>query len=164
MGADVSTSALGVDSWYNQSEGTFYGQASKLGANNNARLFITSTGSSTRTTDVYRDTPSTQLALRSSTVYLLYGGYTEPLTVTAAYKANDYAGSLNGVLAFTGGSGSVLTCDRLTLGNYYTGSYYANGHITRLAYFPTRKTDQELIDLTIDNTKYPYGSIIKNYP
>ncbi|MAO24192.1 MAG: hypothetical protein CMJ25_25855 [Phycisphaerae bacterium] len=162
--ADVSTSALGVDSWYNQSEGTFYGQASKLGANNNARLFITSTGSSTRTTDVYRDTPSTQLALRSSTVYLLYGGYTEPLTVTAAYKANDYAGSLNGVLAFTGGSGSVLTCDRLTLGNYYTGSYYANGHITRLAYFPTRKTDQELIDLTIDNTKYPYGSIIKNYP
>jgi hypothetical protein len=148
--ADVaSITGTNFSSWYNQSEGTFYGQASKLGTNTNARLFVTSTGSSTRTTDVYRDTTSTQLALRSGTVgYLLYGGYTEPLTVTAAYKANDYAGSLNGVLAFTGGSGSVLTCDRLTLGNWYTGSYYANGHISRLAYYPYRLADATLQEIT----------------
>ena len=41
--------------------------------------------------------------------------YTEPYVLTAAYKANDYAGSLNGVLAFTGVAGSVqTTSNRLT--------------------------------------------------
>ena len=31
---------------------------------------------------------------------------------------------------------------------YIGGTAYLNGHISRLAYFPTRKTDQQLIDLT----------------
>jgi len=39
--------------------------------------------------------------------------------------------------------------DRLFIGRHPTvSSSYLNGHIARLAYFPTRKTDQQLIDLT----------------
>jgi len=148
-GADFS-------SWYNQSEGTFYAQGSELLGTSSPRVFVAASGSATRTVDVFKDTgPSRAISLESETTLLTsYNDYTEPYVLTAAYKADDYAGSLNGVLAFTGVAGSVPTCDRLVIGNSYTASRYANGHISRLAYFPTRKTDQDLIKLT-DGTLAP---------
>ena len=63
----------------------------------------------------------------------------------------------------SGGMPAGIT--QMDIGSGWTnGNQKLNGHITRLAYFPTRKTDQELIDLTTDNRVYPYGRAIKNYP
>jgi len=58
---------------------------------------------------------------------------------------------------------SVINPTVLTFGRY-NQALILNGHISRLAYFPTRKTDQELIDITVDNKVYPYGQAITNYP
>lgn len=58
-----------------------------------------------------------------------------------AFKANDFAQSVNGGAAQTDASGTVPTVDRLTLGAF-------NGTIKNLRYYPRRLSDAELVALT----------------
>jgi hypothetical protein len=64
-----------------------------------------------------------------------------------AYKADDFAASLNGGTVLTDTSGSLPTVDRLQIGNR-TSVYRWNGHIRSLKYYPTRKSNAELQAMT----------------
>jgi hypothetical protein len=63
-----------------------------------------------------------------------------------AYKANDFAFYVNGVLRGTDSSGSVPTCSRVQMGNGALGS--SDGKINQAVLFPTRLTNAELQALT----------------
>jgi len=68
--------------------------------------------------------------------------------VSAAYKLNDYAASLNGASPITDTSAVVQTPNRLNVGNAGNGLVQINGHIKRLAYYASRKTNAELVVLS----------------
>jgi hypothetical protein len=63
-----------------------------------------------------------------------------------AYKANDFAFYVNGVLRGTDSSGSVPTCSRFQMGNGALGT--SDGKINQAILFPTRLTNAELASLT----------------
>jgi hypothetical protein len=68
--------------------------------------------------------------------------------MSACYKANDFAASLNGAAVATDTSGTVPTCDRLGIGYWPWGNLPINGHIARLRYYPTRLTNAKLQELS----------------
>jgi hypothetical protein len=63
-----------------------------------------------------------------------------------AYKANDFAASLNGASAVTDTAGSLPNPNKLIIGS--DGSTYINGHISRLRYFNKRLTNSQLVKLS----------------
>jgi len=68
--------------------------------------------------------------------------------VGGSYTSSTYVAFADGVVGSSitpGTNNSALL--RLSIGSGIDGGFWG-GHIARLAYFPTRKTDQELIDLT----------------
>jgi hypothetical protein len=69
--------------------------------------------------------------------------------IALAYKNNDFALYINGVLAGTDTSGSVPTLDRLYVGRYFANTTYniASG-IKQVLLFPTRLSNADLAALT----------------
>jgi len=65
----------------------------------------------------------------------------------AGLKNDDIALALNGSIT-TLQIGNITASTSILYIGQRPPVYFYNGHISRLAYFPTRKTDQELIDLT----------------
>lgn len=64
--------------------------------------------------------------------------------VAFAYKANDFANSIDGAAVATDASGTLPTVTGLYVGAIRAALGFANGPIKRLTYFPTRKTNAEL--------------------
>lgn len=72
-----------------------------------------------------------------------------PTKLSAAYKANDFAASLNGASVATDTSGTIPSgIDRMDIGNEYGVTRFHNGHIARLRYYPTRLTNAKLQELS----------------
>jgi len=67
-----------------------------------------------------------------------------------AYKANDFAITVNGVSPTTDTSATIPTVNKLVLGAYNSDSLanLLNGHLRRVAYYPRRLTNAELQALT----------------
>ena len=156
--ADVSTSALGVDSWYNQSEGTAYAEASSYphpvagkalvtvflsdNSYNNRVVLAGSTGVDAFNFDVVEN----GLAQRA-----VLGNFTSSgLKAAGGYKATGSAGSLDGASAVTVNTSTLIptTINRLDIGKGFDGTNALNGHIKRLAYFNTRLPDATLQNIT----------------
>ena len=152
--ADVSTSALGVDSWYNQSEGTVFVAVDKAykantiaaslddgsGAN---RIEVRSSGNSLsnvrfdindNSTGIYSKQPSNTGA--------------NNLKLALAYKTGSVNNATNGVVGTVVAATSIPNVSRLVFQNEIFSVDQRPGHISRLAYFTTRKTDQELVNMT----------------
>lgn len=68
-------------------------------------------------------------------------------TAALAYKANDFALSVNGGAAITSASGAVPTTTALHIGAF-NGNSILGGHIRHIAYFPRRLVNAELQDIT----------------
>jgi hypothetical protein len=62
----------------------------------------------------------------------------------AAWAANNFATSLNGRAVIPGGAGTLPTLSNFSLGMRVTLVAQLNGHIKRLAYYASRKTNAEL--------------------
>ncbi|MGE3247586.1 MAG: hypothetical protein AB7J19_14780 [Beijerinckiaceae bacterium] len=67
--------------------------------------------------------------------------------IAFAYKENDFAAVINGGDLQTDVVGGVPVVDRINIGGYITANQMY-GHIKHLAYFPTRKQNAELLELT----------------
>jgi hypothetical protein len=67
-----------------------------------------------------------------------------------AYKANDFAITVNGVSPTTDTSATIPTVNKLVLGAYNSDSLanLLNGHLRRIAYYPRRLTNAELQSIT----------------
>ena len=155
--ADVSTSALGVDSFYNQSEGTVFIEvltypdpvagkaltpfAFSDNSFNNRVVLAASTGTTQFNFDVVDS---------GSSVRAILGSYnTSGLKTAGGYKATGSAGSIDGASVVTSNTPNIpTTIARLDIGKAHNDGNIINGHIKRLAYFPTRLPDATLQSIT----------------
>jgi hypothetical protein len=68
--------------------------------------------------------------------------------IASAYKVDDFQSAVNGALGTADNSGAVPTVTQLDLGRRANNTTYLNGHIRRIAYYPTRLPDATLQALT----------------
>jgi hypothetical protein len=145
--ADVSVSALGVASWYNQAEGTVFSNTKVDRTVNAGGTSIWYIGSNNRC--FYRasgdiGTNTTPQAL----TFVNTDGVTTFTKTAIAIKANDHAGcNSNDTLRTAPGSPSTPSGSSFRIG-HAPSLPYLSGHISRLAYFPTRLPDDKLKSIT----------------
>lgn len=73
---------------------------------------------------------------------------TSPIKISGAYKASDFAGSLNGATAVTSSSGSIDPVVQMNIGAWASSQYMLNGHIARLRYYRKRLPNATLQQLS----------------
>jgi hypothetical protein len=158
--ADVaSITGSNFSSWYRQDEGTMFGD-SIFAANTNTRLISANTNATSNRVMITRGTGSNGnfnfVVTDASVVQVnslvlgsnLAAGSSNK--VAAAYKATDFAGSVNGSTVATQQTGTVpLSLTQLTIGNGESLSGNTmTGTIKRLTYFPTRLANETLQRIT----------------
>lgn len=158
--ADVAVmQGANFSNWYRQDEGTLFAESAFLAGVAAQSFTAQIAGDSSNYIAMYRDSSNQRLtgrirsgavdqAFMYATASSVIGGaqYKQAL----AYKVDDFATAANGASALTDTSGTVPT-SMTTLGiggAIYTSSVQLNGHIRRIAYFPRRLSNAELIGLT----------------
>lgn len=148
----LTVEGTNFSSWFNQNEGTVFSDVTTQwlsgrstngtilqidnGKNNTGRLFHKRRGNDGRHNFHFSGNDVTRAASTNS--YKAASGYNTSSFITCVDESLSVEGNVV--------TGNLNTLKRAQIGNNGTNSL--NGHISRLAYFPTRKTDQELIDLT----------------
>lgn len=158
--ADVSTSAVGVDSFYNQSEGTVFTDTIPLaGINANTNGFSVFFNSDNNNFISVTNDPRSggwggaavyNNNINQFTNNNLGVNGIKRRSIALAYQANNFAATAEGQTVATDGSGTVPVIDQVRIGAYLptTPDFFCNGHIKRLAYFPTRLPDATLQNIT----------------
>jgi hypothetical protein len=147
----VSITGSNFSGFYNQSEGTLYAEVrtavvattrGMLAASNtvNESINLYRAGS-----DVYGEIFDGGVLTGTQTV----ANSGEASKAAIAYKLNDVATAANGAISAVDTSVTIPTPNELQIGNTYGGNLYPlNGHIRRIAYWPTRRTNAELQSIT----------------
>lgn len=165
--ADTSTSAQTTRSadvasvntlspWYNATEGTLYTEFTPYALASDARAVSISDGTSGNRLLTWGTSGSarTIFEVRSGAVEqasIQFAGTYVANAVTktaAAYRANDFALSVNAGAVLTDTSGTVPSVNRLDFGAEGGGALPINGCIRRFAYYPRRLSNTELQSLT----------------
>ena len=132
---------------YNASEGTVAVQGSGIQGVDCRYVSIINASTNARTIDVFSPAGVTVRTYSDA------AGFLDPSPnsivalsenkVAAAYKLNDYAVALNGGSVSVDTTTAALpTADVMRVGRYT--AQQPNGHIKRLTYFPTRRTNADL--------------------
>lgn len=155
--ADVSTSALGVDTWYNQSEGAMFVEAKNYphpvtgkalapfafsdNTYNNRITLAGSTGNDQFNFDV---------TVGGSQQRAILGNFVSSvLKASGGYKSTGSAGSLDGAAVVTSNTPNIPSViSQIDIGQAHDGNNILNGHISRFVYFPTRLSDDKLKSIT----------------
>jgi hypothetical protein len=141
-----------ISSFYNQSEGTLFGEArlARQASGFTPILFIGVSGSGV---DIrYRATAATgfDVTVASAVEAGLSGESAISANATArvigAYKANDFAMVQNGGAAQSDSSGTLPSPVQLHVGS--DGGTFLNGHVRKIAYYPRRLSNTLLQQLT----------------
>lgn len=157
--ADVcSISGADFTSFYNQSEGTFFGDATPQAANQLVVVVGANTSASTASHFIYKSnnlinavgkrwaaqTVSTgaQTAIATGTDVAISAS-----KLSYAYKLNDFAFAYAGSIVGTDSSGTIPTPTTMRIGCRDDG-LQINGHIARIQYFKKRLPDAKLQSLT----------------
>ena len=155
--ADISTSAFGVNSWYNQSEGTVFAESKNYPhpltgkalcvlafSDNTFDNRITLAGSTGN------DQFNFDITVGGSQQRAILGNFASSgLKSSGGYKSTGSAGSLDGSAVVTSNTPNIPSViSQLDIGTPHTVSQFINGHISRLAYFPTRLPDDKLKSIT----------------
>ena len=140
--ADVaSMTGTNFSSWYNQSEGTWVAGLPIPAKQSNSRVF-------TGGTEIWADPTPRITAVRtgSSTNYI---SVTHPVIAAAAYNSSTCFGAAGGLLSGNVG-GTLTTPTQMIIGrSTAAGVGYINVPISRLTYYPTRLTNDQLQALTL---------------
>jgi hypothetical protein len=151
----VADSALmtGVNfsSWYRQDEGTLY--ADVVYGNLTAIKQIFSVGSGSSSSVLMRLTSdgnnvSFQVLNTTTEANLSMGTVSSSAKITGAYKVNNFAGVLNGGSVSTDTSGTIPVVDSAFIGSRSGSDRFLNGTIKKLAFYPKRLSNIELVGLT----------------
>lgn len=150
--ADVATmTGTNFSSWYNQSEGTIFASVDTVAPTGSPVLsFQDGAGASTNRHQMNIYSSFTATVVSSVTQSNIGTNTNTSPKLVYAYKANDFAACANGAAVAVDTSGTVpTTLAYATLGKWDFGSAASlNGHIRRLAYYPTRLADYQLQGLT----------------
>jgi hypothetical protein len=153
--ADVaSMTGTNFSSWYNASEGTLFSNSLPPDAAAFFAFQIISDG--TNANELQQRTvsggtnPTFVVNTLSSTVASIGVALAKGVEnkIASAYKVDDFQSAVNGALGTADNSGAVPTVTQLDLGRRANGTTYLNGHIRRIAYYPTRLPDTTLQGLT----------------
>lgn len=158
-GADTSSmTGANFSSWYRQDEGTWvvtnrYEGTSAHNSSNRGVLGVSS--SSTEGYLVYNgqgEANRVYAVTRGNTIQIgslaSWSGY---ITVALALKYNDYAMSINGASSVSAAL-PIPFADKVVIGGTWSpGGGVLNGHIRRIAYYPTRMTNAQLQALSQNN-------------
>jgi hypothetical protein len=156
--ADISTSvatSVFESSWYNQTEGTVFAEAS--GVNNvtgatRRYLEIRDAGSSDRLILGYQNTTNNRFLVvdGGATVANINVVSLPTAKAAGAYKVNSFQLASNGALGTEDNVGVVPTPDRIQIGSQdgSTANTFLNGTIKRLTYWPTRLANPTLQSIT----------------
>lgn len=160
--ADVaSVTGTNFSSWYNQSEGTFANMATAaadgavIGLWNRSILTAFQDGNNLHAiaigsgSDLNKIIPFTETA--SSFVSVLIGPVVNPGTQSKAayaYKANDFAASINGGSVLTDTSGGLPTPTALYIGSVDGSQGLFHGYIKKIDFYNTRLSDANLQAIT----------------
>jgi hypothetical protein len=151
--ADVaSITGSNFSSFYNQTEGTVFAEAAI--SNTGANRFIADITDSgiTEEIGIFWSTVFNSLVIDSNTTQAtLFGGTIIPNSRTLhsfGYKLNDFQGYGNAVTLSFDTAGTLPTVDRLTIGSRVNSTFWANGTIKRLVYWPTRLSNTILQQIT----------------
>lgn len=151
----ASITGTNFSSWFNAAAGTVYTQARALapagtqpniwvfddGSLNNFMLARVTGGGATST--LFAGVGGTLVCSIASTSLAIGSTFAQ----ATAYALNDFANTVNGGAVVTDTLGAVPVVNRATIGSRQ--SYYLNGTIARLTYFPTRLSNAELQALTV---------------
>jgi hypothetical protein len=154
--ADVA-SVNTLSPWYNATEGTLYSEGSV--ASFAATPAITSFSDGTDTGNLIQTNTSSLGVVRLrvtiggvAQVNNMSSGVTATANITfksaSAYKASDFAISVNAAAAATQASGSVPTPTQLRLMQTGSGGSISTGYLRRIVYYPRRLSNAELQTLT----------------
>jgi hypothetical protein len=158
--ADVAVmTGANFSDWYNQSEGTFFVDASGALVSAGARNYIEVSGTggnrqvlsattAGRTRYLVTTNNVTQASLLSA-VNAIGAGYVK---MAASYRANDFQTATNGVLSAAGTTGEPPAVNQMIIGRdvFASDPAYLYGHIKRLTYWNVSlpETLQQLTTLT----------------
>ena len=153
--ADVATmTGANFSNWYRQDEGTFFGEAAfgfVPSASQFPRLMAASNDTAAESHQIYfTSTNAAVYEIRDEGVQQASMTRIDaaPAKWAGAYKLNDCAFAVDASAVSTDTSATMPAPDRLFIGANHAGSNLANGHISRLAYYPKRLTNTELQALT----------------
>jgi hypothetical protein len=140
---DIATiEGTNFSSWYNQSEGTVFVELGSEQGGVPARFQLSD------------DSGVNRIQSRKNQLYCFNGtqqfnlSYTSSLKEASAVSGTSTSVAASGSVVATHGSASLPTCTNMELGKRGGNFDYLNGHIARLAYFPTRISDQKLVKMT----------------
>jgi hypothetical protein len=156
---NVATLAANFTSWFNSAtEGTLYVEyAAEFGntsATNATALDLSDGTTSNRVTINTRASDGLILGtvvvggVNQAVMVSSAMTYGTPAKVAVAFKANDFAICVNGGALTTDAAGSVPSVSQLNIGSLGTGGQVLNGHVKRVAFWPTRLTNTQLQTLT----------------
>jgi hypothetical protein len=153
--ADVaSITGSAFSSWYRQDEGTIYVQGSTSASAANPALFQADDGTTNERIQIRRIGASNLASL-----FVVDGGVSQGSVTVSGFNAdtigrictvyalNNLQLAFNGALGTADTSATIPTVDRASIGSANSAGY-ANGHISRLTYWPQRLANSTLQGLT----------------
>ena len=150
----ASMTGVNFSSWYNQAEGTLYGETTFI--TGDVRQLFQVTGAGTAANDIGINSTSAAMSPRLR-INVNSVNQAEPNVVLAAntlfktagaYKVNNVNIGVNGSLGTLDTDATIPVVDRLFIGARDGGSRNLNTCIRKLSYYPKRLTDSELVALT----------------
>ena len=150
--ADVCNQTV-PDGVIGQTEGVLYCEVDvKSGYDTNNLIVTLSDGTNLKQIYINRSNGKLEFFVGTNVNELLY---VTPSILTngvhklaLAYKQNDFAVAIDGVIAHTDNSGNVPTCNKINVGSHYNGSLPFNDRINDIKLYNTRLSDSELQALT----------------
>jgi hypothetical protein len=154
--ADVaSMTGTNFSSWYNADEGTLYAEFIQSNQNTTFRGIARLADSTSSANSIGILIASNSLSVRAITnlngvaqASLTLGNTTagQKSKAILVYKTNDFAGVLNGGSVLTDTSGTLPVVDRFFIGEFSSAAL--NGYIVKVAFYPTRLSNEQLQALT----------------
>jgi hypothetical protein len=154
--ADVaSITGSNFSSFYNQTEGTVFGQFLRTASTNTqqGRVFSFSDGSNTNALEIYQtggSNPSAQITATTGQALWTPSGFTVGTSIKEilGYKLNNSNASFNGSAETLDTVCNIPTVTQARIGDRQDGVRTLNGTIQRLTYWPTRLADTTLQQIT----------------
>jgi hypothetical protein len=155
----ASMTGTNFSGWYNANQGTFFTEYQVIAiapATAAQTLFHVSDGTASNAIQAYKRANadvSTRFAVgvggAANQAFLSAGTFVATLSkFSGAYEIDNFAACLNSGSVAADTSGNVPTVSQLDIGAQVTGLNYLNGHIRRIAYYPTRLANSTLQALT----------------
>jgi len=154
--ADVaSITGTNFSSWYNQTEGTVFGQFLRTALTNSqqGRVFSFSDGSNTNAIEIYQtgvSNPSAQIIATTTQALWTPSGFTVGTSIkeVLGYQLNNSNASFNGSAETLDTACNIPTVTQARIGDRQDGVRNLNGTIQRLTYWPVRLPNPTLQAIT----------------